>query len=409
MSQPRGGDHDHRVMQMLVGVRPGVGCNSRGLGSGWATMPAVAEDSPFTLNIGERVAGRYAIDRLLASGSMGAVYAATDAELGRRVAIKVAHGPAEYQRELERRLKTEARAAGRLEGAHVARVFEFGYLPSNSPYLVLEQLRGRTLEDERVELGRMPVRDAVGWILQACLGLAEAHGLGIAHRDIKPQNMFLAERLDGERHLKVIDFGAAAFVAKSWQVGSLDQAAIGTLHYMAPEQLRQPPRIDTRSDIWGLGATLYELIGGEPPFAGSTKREMLKRILDDEPRSLLQLCEGLNPFLDGVILRSLEKPLRKRFPDVAAFAAALCPYGPPGSHHLATRAAKVLANVAAEATPISVQPRPARGRLESRPLLLEPNSTAPPSEDPPSVPRAPRPRGKLLSVPFDLGTTRDDA
>lgn len=337
----------------------------------------------------------------MAHGSMGAVYAATDVDLGRRVAIKVAQGPLHHQRELERRLRTEARACGRLEGDHVARVLEFGHLPGGAPYLVMERLRGETLEDVLVREGRLDIREAVGWILQACLGLAEAHALGIVHRDVKPENLFLAERPDGEVRLKLIDFGAAAFEARGWQVGSLDQAAIGTLHYMAPEQLQSPPKIDARSDVWALGATLYELIAGTSPFVADDRAVMVARIENAEPRSLLQYRQEVNPFLDGVVQRCLEKTLARRYPDVGALAAALSPYGPSGAHGLATRCARVLARASHETGPISVPPRPQRGRLESVPLLLALTEADVEEQEAVDVPvEAPRPRGKLRRLPL---------
>jgi serine/threonine-protein kinase len=390
-------------------------------------MAAAVPLSAPPLEPGDLVAERYAVEARMAHGSMGAVYAATDVDLGRRVAIKVAQGRVDYQRELERRLRTEARAAGRLEGDHVARIFEFGRLPSGAPYLVMERLRGETLEDVLGREGRLDIREAVGWILQACLGLAEAHAQGIVHRDVKPENLFLAERPDGETRLKLIDFGAAAFEAKKeWQVGSVDQAAIGTLHYMAPEQLDTPPKIDARSDVWALGATLYELIAGTSPFEAEDRTVMLARIKMAEPRSLLQFRQEVNPFLDGVVLRCLEKNLANRYPDVAAFAAALSPYGPPGAHGLSTRCARVLARAGHEVGPISVPPRPPRGKLESSPLLLaitESNEDEDAVDIPVEAPRpasgprekleSPRPefrppRPKLESVPIDLDFDSED-
>jgi len=368
-------------------------------------MAVVASLRTQTLRPGDLVAERYAVEGLIAQGSMGGVYAATDVDLGRRVAIKVARGAQKHLRELERRLKTEARAAGRLEGDHVATVLEFGHLRDGSPYLVMERLRGETLEDVLQREGRLPIRQAVGWILEACLGLSEAHALGIVHRDVKPENLFLSQRPDGQVRLKVIDFGAAAFSAKGWRVGSLDEAAIGTLHYMAPEQLQRPPRIDARSDVWALGATLYELIGGVSPFLADDKRQMVERIRHDEPRSLLQLREEVNPFLDGVVQRSLEKTMPRRYPDVAALAAALSPHGPPGAHDLATRAARMLTHAGSDAAPIAVPPRPARGKLESVPILLAATDAEPPGEDVPvEAPRpATKPRARLESVPLELG------
>ncbi len=368
-------------------------------------MAVVASLRTQTLEPGDLVAERYAVEGLIAHGSMGGVYAATDVDLGRRVAIKVAKGAQADLRELERRLKTEARAAGRLEGDHVARILEFGHLRDGSPYLVMERLRGETLEDVLQREGRLPIVAAVGWVLQACVGLAEAHALGIVHRDVKPENLFLAERPDGQVRLKLIDFGAAAFQAKGWQVGSLDQAAIGTLHYMAPEQLQRPPRIDPRSDVWALGATLYELVGGVSPFASDDRAEMVTRIRDEEPRSLLQLREELNPFLDGVIQRCLDKAMARRYPDVAALAAALSPYGPSGAHGLASRAARVL-NRAGNDAPIAVPPRPPRGKLESVPFVLACTEADVDGED--VLVEAPRPdnepRARLESVPLALGT-----
>jgi serine/threonine-protein kinase len=350
-------------------------------------QPADTEED---VSLGIELDGKYHIESVLAAGAMGTLFAATDVTLGRRTAIKVARVLPEHQRELDRRLILEAQCAARLRCEHVARVLEIGQLPSGAPFVVMDLLDGEDLESVLGRLRRLPVRTAVGYVVQACVGLAEAHGLGIVHRDIKPENLFLAKMLDGSEVIKVIDFGASTFV-RSLPDGSAsprDRMVVGTPLYMAPERIRDTSSSDPRSDIWSLGALLYELCTGVMPFDADTVRDVCERVLHDAPEPPSRHRRELPSGLERAILRCLDKDPHARFTDVAALAVALSRFGPEDAWQLAVRARRMLAGAAAQSDgartsqpPSSMPPRPS-----SRP---SPAST-PASR--PSVPPRPTPR-----------------
>jgi serine/threonine protein kinase len=327
------------------------------------------------VDVGDVLMGRYRLDRFIASGSMGLVFEATDLSLGRQAAIKIARCSPDMQEELERRLYLEARAAAKLRGEHVAAVFEIGTLPSGAPFMVMEYLDGENLEDLRVRRGTLPVKEAVGYAMQTCVALAMAHSLGIVHRDIKPENLFLTDTPDGRVVLKVVDFGASAFQPKHWQVDPSVGYSAGTPLYMSPERFNEPTSSDPRSDIWALGAVLYELIAGVAPFDAPTVEGVRKRTLYSDPAPLCRLRPHVSPFFDGLVMRCLDKNPWQRFADVAALASALSAFGPSGSHELAARVRKITSRTgkAMKSGPRPIAehapPRP-RAPMVSEPLLL---------------------------------------
>lgn len=396
-------------------------------------MPAEPHSS---VREGDILVDRYQLDRFVAAGAMGEVYEATDRSLGRRVAIKVALQRAKLTAELERRLLTEARAAAKLRGTHVAHIFEIGRLDDGTPFVVMEFLEGETLEDVLQARGRVKVADAIHWALQCCLALAEAHAQGIVHRDIKPDNLFLAETPDGDVVLKVLDFGASAFIASQWAGTRSSKMHVGTPLYMAPERIEEPQSSDRRSDIWALGAVFYELVIGHAPFddEDATVEDVIDRTLLTEPEPLHALHPGIHERLSRVIHRCLEKDLDKRYGDVAAVARDLAAFGRPGAHQIAARVARVWAK--AQSRPPVRQPvasstvPKARPKLPTAPILLT-GETLEPFEEIPDTPEIseeaserkrrtlPRPKGKrpktvppprrqLGSAPLLLTRKKDD-
>src|SRR5882757_8726454 len=219
------------------------------------------------------IAGKYRVERILGRGGMGVVVAAWHLELDQRVALKFLLPELVERGDAAERFRREARAAARIKSEHVVRVLDVGNWEGNAPYMVMEYLDGRDLSAELRERGRIPVQDCVDYVLQAIEAVAEAHALNIVHRDLKPENLFLARRADGGRLVKVLDFG----ISKSIILGSIDQPSLtrtatimGSPFYMSPEQMRTPRNVDVRSDIWALGAILYDLIGGQPPYVAET-------------------------------------------------------------------------------------------------------------------------------------------
>src|SRR5262249_7955982 len=163
---------------------------------------------------------------------------------------------------------------------------DVGSLESGTPYMVMELLHGTDL-GAMIAAGRpLPVAEAVGYLLQACEALAEAHQKGIIHRDLKPSNLFLTTRPDGSPLLKVFDFGIAKLVAEEPEQNlrlTSTGSGIGSPQYMSPEQVRDASRVDARTDIWALGVTLYELLAAAPPFTGTTFSALCAQIIADAP------------------------------------------------------------------------------------------------------------------------------
>jgi eukaryotic-like serine/threonine-protein kinase len=282
--------------------------DSGSLPSASSTAPAPAVLAPLTLAPGTRVL-QYEIVRLLGAGGMGEVYAAKDTQLGREVAIKVASQHVGQRRELRTRLEHEARAVAALSHPAIVAIYEFASV-ANRPFVVMELLRGETL---RARLIRSPLewQTATSIIAFAAEGVAAAHSKGIVHRDLKPDNLFLCD--DGT--VKVLDFGLArrntltevATAATLTAPGML----VGTLGYMAPEQIRGD-RADAPADVFALGCTLLEAITGARAFDADSAAGVLSAVLGREPAGLEQV-EALCSQLAAILRRSLAKSPEDRY------------------------------------------------------------------------------------------------
>ncbi len=234
-----------------------------------------------SLRPGDLVAGKYRVERVLGMGGMGVVVAARHAELGRKVALKFMRPDALDKGGVERFVR-EARVAASIESDHVAQVIDVGRTERGDPYLVMELLEGRDLSAV-VASGPQRPESAVGWVLEACEGLASAHACGLVHRDVKPANLFLAQRAGGRAVLKVLDFGLAKTFTGEDASLTTTGGVLGSPQYMAPEQLLARP-LDARVDVWALGVCLFELLAGALPFEAPTVPALCSSILKEEPR-----------------------------------------------------------------------------------------------------------------------------
>ncbi len=297
------------------------------------------------LRLGDTVASKYRIEREVGRGGMGIVFAARHMTLDRLVAIKVMKHELLEDPRAVKRLLFEAKSAAKIQSEHVSRVLDVGTLPDGVPYIVMEYLDGQDLGALIDRSGPMGVEQAVRFVLQACEALSEVHVANLVHRDLKPGNLFIARQADGSPAMKIVDFGISKYVGGPG--GKLAKTTsphvLGSPFYMAPEQMRADS-VDARSDIWALGAILFEMLTGRTPFTGETLPEVYAAVLGDPPPPISELRGDVPPPIDDIIQCCLEKSAANRFDDVAALAVALAPYGGPPAQQSVERITRVLRN-----------------------------------------------------------------
>ena len=282
---------------------------------------------------GQVIAGKYEVIRLIGAGAMGFVVAAHHIDLDEKVALKFLRPEALANQELVARFAREARASVRIKSEYVARVFDVGTLPDGEPFIVMEHLDGKDLGAVLRDQGALPAKVAIEYVLQACEALASAHANGIVHRDVKPENLFLASRAQGMAIIKVLDFGISKVALTGSAIESRfplvrTMMPMGSPVYMSPEQIRASNEIDARTDIWSLGCLLYEMLTGHAAFDAPSLTQIAAMILEQEPAPIHERCPGISPTLAAVVARCLAKDPNARFANVAELAIALYPHGP---------------------------------------------------------------------------------
>jgi eukaryotic-like serine/threonine-protein kinase len=290
------------------------------------------------------VAGRYRLDKVLGMGGMGYVVSAVHVGPDRqveRVAIKFMLPDALHSSSLHRRFVREAEAIGRLRSEHVCRLLDTGRTPDGAPYMVMEYLSGHDLERLVSGRGPLPLHEAADYGLQILDAMAEAHSQGIIHRDLKPANVFRAWGPDDTPIIKVLDFGVAK--AADGMQSTATNTVMGSPSFMAPEQIVSSKRVDERADIYSIGAVLYFLLTGKPPFDAEQLPALCLKVLNEDPVPPSHLRPDLPPEIDDIILTCMARDQCNRFPNVAELAHALAPFAPEGARPLAQAAARALA------------------------------------------------------------------
>jgi len=276
------------------------------------------------VRVGDLLAGKYRVERVLGVGGMGVVVAARHVELGELRAIKLLLPQFRERSEAVERFVREARAAVRLKSEHAAQVHDVGRLEGGAPYMVMEYLEGSDLGALLKARGPLPIHEAATHVLQALDAVAEAHAAGIVHRDLKPANLFLATTNGGPPIVKVLDFGISKVLGEGLDLTNTS-ALLGSPLYMSPEQMRASRNVDVRTDVWSLGVILYHLVTGTVPFHGETVTQLCLIVVQDEP--LRPSAHRPIPLdFETIIMRCLEKDPARRFQNVAELAIALAPF-----------------------------------------------------------------------------------
>jgi serine/threonine protein kinase len=255
-----------------------------------------------------RTIDKYKLTRLIGVGGMGRVYEGIHTTLGKKFALKFIDRESATPEAIQR-FQREAQAASAVESAHIVDIFDVGTSQDGEPFLVMELLRGEDLGHRIRRLGRLDVPEALRVTAHVLRGLARAHEAGIVHRDLKPDNVFLVERDDDPCFAKVLDFGVSKIHKPNVATKTITREGVvlGTPVYMSPEQAQAMPDVDHRSDLWSVGAILYECLAGSPPFSGPTYEAVIvgicTRDADDVRLRNPEVPESIASFLRRALCR----------------------------------------------------------------------------------------------------------
>jgi serine/threonine-protein kinase len=265
--------------------------------------------------VGRLVDGRYLVERRLARGGMATVYEATDQRLDRTVALKIMHPGLAEDAAFVSRFQREAKSAARLTDPHVVAVFDQGE-DDGAVYLVMEYVAGRTLRQVLREQGRLSAEQALTVLDPVLQALDAAHRAGFVHRDVKPENVLIAD--DGR--VKVADFGLARAISAATSTAATQGMLIGTVAYLSPEQVERGIA-DERSDVYGAGILLYEMVTGSVPFAGETPLAVAYQHVNAAVPAPSSVRSGISPLVDAVVAKATARDADERYSSAAEFLA----------------------------------------------------------------------------------------
>lgn len=273
------------------------------------------------MQMGQHVTPTIRLVRPLGQGAMGCVWVADHLTLETQVAVKFMARAYVQHQEFAARFQREAQAAAQLRSPHVAQVFDHGVTPEGEPFIVMELLHGESLQQRLLRSGQLPVEQVVQLVEQAAKALSRAHQLGIVHRDIKPDNLFLID-VEGDPFVKVLDFGIAKMVHSDVPGMTATGAMLGTPLYMSPEQFISAKHIDHRADLWALAVVAYLALTGRVPFEGDTLFALARSVRAGKFPSPSALRPDLPAALDAWMERALHRDASLRFESALQMAQA---------------------------------------------------------------------------------------
>jgi eukaryotic-like serine/threonine-protein kinase len=312
-----------------------------------STMPRPRRSSRLsTRAAGEILVGRYQVERVVSRTAREVVLQARHLELGQRVMVRHLTLEASASPEAVQRFQRGARRARELRSEHAERIVDFGRLESGAPYRASELPLGPSLAEILRVRGALPPAEAVDLVVGACEPIAEAHAAGMIHRSLSTACIFVERRADESALVRVLDFGVADPLEPDWM--SQEETAVTSakltesLPYASPEQVRSSALVDARSDVWALGAILYELLAGEPLFQADGPLPLLAMISADAPTPLDMLRRDIPAELEAIVMSCLEKDPEARPRSVVELALALAPFGTGEAQPAAARVARVV-------------------------------------------------------------------
>jgi len=276
--------------------------------------------------IGKTIAGKYILRGLVGHGGMGAVYEAEHVGLGKRAAIKFVDAEFATDENVIARFAREARAMSAIESAHIVTVFDAGS-DDGRPYLVMELLRGEDLGERLRRMGRVPLGEAMHVVAQVLRGLARAHAAGIVHRDLKPDNVFLVKHDTDPLFAKIVDFGISKIERPRDKTHPLALTGrgtvLGTPFYMSPEQAQASSDVDGRTDLYSVGAILFECLTGRPPHTGESYEQVILSICMRDAPDVRTIDPSIPVPVAAFVARALSRDRADRFASAERMLAAL--------------------------------------------------------------------------------------
>ncbi len=348
--------------------------------------------------VGSLLADKYRIVRIIGQGGMGSVFEAENTALGKRVALKFLHWSASTDETVLARFHREARVISAVESNYIVQVFDWGQDEHGRPFLVMELLEGTDLEGHIRQCGKLPVEAAVRFGIEALLGLRRVHATGIVHRDLKPENLLLVTGDDDLLHVKIVDFGLSKLMESAEgeeprfeQSARITQkgAVVGTPLYMSPEQVEAVESLDHRTDIWAMGAILFQALAGAPPFMDRSYARLVLSICQQQPPELSELNPEVPPALAAAVRRALAKDRKDRYQDTEQFIAALSEAVPEAISTVTFRAARSLGTAPTMESALGPTEEPPRAQTTPAPGAISPSPPPSPAARSGSAPPTP--------------------